>query len=64
MYRKNIKNLIKGINPLGILLGILPIILFFLWDYGHILGVRFIFNYGIEHASILDRIHRFFQLYS
>ncbi|MCH5432876.1 hypothetical protein LT991_08790, partial [Leptospira interrogans serovar Canicola] len=65
MYRKNIKNLIKGINPLGILLGILPIILFFLWnlwDYGHILGVRFIFNYGIEHASILDRIHRFFSI--
>ncbi|WP_061245710.1 LA_3751/LA_3752 family putative glycosyltransferase [Leptospira noguchii] len=65
MYRKNIKNLIEGINPVGILLGIFPIILFFfwnLWDYGHILGVRFIFNYGIEHTSILDRVHRFFSI--
>lgn len=34
IHRKNIKDLIKGINPLGILFGILPIILFFFGIFG------------------------------
>ncbi|EMJ91320.1 LA_3751/LA_3752 family putative glycosyltransferase [Leptospira alstonii] len=63
--RRNIRLLAGGLNPFAILFALTPAFLFFLWniwDYGHILGVRFIFNYGNDSASLLDRVLRFFSI--
>lgn len=65
IFWRDARHLIKKLNPFAILFAISPMFLFFLWNfwnYGHILGVRFIFNYGNGNVSFLDRILRFFSI--
>lgn len=62
---RNARNSIKELNPFAVLFALSPMFLFFLWNfrnYGNILGVRFIFNYGNDNVAFLDRILRFFSI--
>lgn len=62
---RNVRNSIKKLNPFAVLFALSPMFLFFLWNfrnYGNILGVRFIFNYGNDNVAFLDRILRFFSI--
>ncbi|MDV6234370.1 hypothetical protein CH379_001840 [Leptospira ellisii] len=59
------KNLVRASNVFSIFLSLIPIITFFFWnilEYGHPLGVRFIFNFGREEVSITERIARSFSI--
>ncbi|WP_241548207.1 LA_3751/LA_3752 family putative glycosyltransferase [Leptospira yasudae] len=62
---KDRQTIFRKLNLIGILLGISPLILFFIWnfyDYGHILGVRFMFNYGHDSSDLLGKVSRFFSI--
>ncbi|AXR67976.1 LA_3751/LA_3752 family putative glycosyltransferase [Leptospira mayottensis] len=62
---RNTRHLIKELNPFAVLFSLSPMFPFFLWNfwnYGHILGVRFIFNYGNDNVAFFDRILRFISI--
>ncbi|AOP32792.1 hypothetical protein A0128_02235 [Leptospira tipperaryensis] len=55
----------KEYNFFIILLSLSPAILFLLWnyfDYGHVFGARFLFNFGNNGSTTIDRIQRFFSM--
>ncbi len=63
--RKQISFFLSIRTLLFVLAGFLPLIAFLIWnqlDYGHILGPRFIFNYGKDTASIGERAIRFISI--
>lgn len=63
--KSKLKELSKEFNFFLIFLSLSPAIFFLVWnyfDYGHILGARFIFNFGKKEITILDRIQNFFSM--
>ncbi|HMY69545.1 MAG TPA: hypothetical protein PL163_23065, partial [Leptospiraceae bacterium] len=52
-------DLLKKKSLLFLVIGLIPLFFLFVWNftnYGHILGLRYIFNYGAGNITVLDRI--------